>query len=397
MRPTIGLACGAAMLLLANSALPCGGGFGQELTIRPSQNILLAYRGGEETYVFGPHFCGAASDFGLILPIPGTLTQDPVLASANLVTELEGVSAPIIQEEEVCENVLSFGASKGSDGNGATLVPEDDGVQVVKSGQVGIFGWELLKADSARSFTDWLAANDFPSRASAQSAFEYYVQAGWYFVAFRITASAEAPPAGYRVCGDLGPIQLTFQAPQAVVPARIASADGSGYTLTWRVFTLSTHQLQTSTVGVQSTRRYSGALSAADLSKYSTLSQWAQPGEWLTKLDFTFFPVDQGAKAPRPYGNSLTQDILLAEAPSDVSYRDTVVTTRTVTCVCGCRMVRGSGPGLTGVTLVVNGLVLSWLLARRRRRPRWAMRRIAEARVSSPRMKASHRARRGNE
>src|SRR5512140_2342213 len=91
-----------AITLLTGHALACGGGFGQGLTIRPSQTIVVAYRDGVETYIFGPHFCGAATEFGLILPVPATLTQDPGLGSAALSTELEAISAPAVVTQEVC-------------------------------------------------------------------------------------------------------------------------------------------------------------------------------------------------------------------------------------------------------------------------------------------------------
>jgi len=56
---------------------------------------------------------------------------------------------------------------------------------VVASGQVGFLDWVELKADTESSFTDWLTANGYPYSTASADVFSYYVQKGWYFVAFR--------------------------------------------------------------------------------------------------------------------------------------------------------------------------------------------------------------------
>jgi hypothetical protein len=63
---------------------------------------------------------------------------------------------------------------------------------VVASGQVGFLDWVELKADTEASFTDWLTANGYPYSSAAASVFSYYVQKGWYFVAFRISQAGGA-------------------------------------------------------------------------------------------------------------------------------------------------------------------------------------------------------------
>jgi hypothetical protein len=363
MRFSAALQLGLAVTLLTASALPCGGGFGQGLTIQPSQTIVLAHRDGVETYVFGPHFCGAASDFGLILPVPSTLTEDPALGGTTLTTELEAISAPAIVTEEVCVD------ADDDDSYGSGMAPgaaPDDGVMVIKSGQVGIFQWELLKADSAQSFTDWLTANQFPTRSSAQSAFDYYVQAGWYFVAFRITASASAPPQGYRVCGDLGPIQLSFATPQAVVPARIASADGPETKVQWRIYTISAHRLATLTPGVSATTRFAGTLSADVLATSPSVATLATTDEWLTKTDVVFYPADQGSKGVITT-NPLSQDIAFDPATSDAAYRETQVNYSYVHCGCGCRVARGWARSRTALGVLVGLMSVAAAIAVRRR------------------------------
>jgi hypothetical protein len=354
MRHVLCCAISALWLWLSLPAHACGGGFGQQVTLNPSQKIVLGYRNGEETYVFRPHFCGAATDFGLILPVPAALTREPTLGNPDLVSQLEVVTAARVQTVEVCTSG-GFFLGSGSDKNGgAGAAPgtSNDGVAVISAGQVGEFQWQLLQADSAQSFTDWLDANSFPYPASAQAAFDHYVQAGWYFVAFSVAAGALAPPAGYRLCGDFGPIELSFPATQAVIPARIAAAGDTTSTFLWRVFTLSTNELQassgSSSAAVFSTLRYAGALSADDLVRAPAVASVGSAGEWLTELDLSF------------RASNLTQDIWLDRAPADTPYRRTEYVVKEVDCgVFGCsiapssRHERRAWPWLVAVAAVL--------------------------------------------
>jgi hypothetical protein len=181
-------------------------------------------------------------------------------------------------------------------------------------------------------------------------------------VAFRITASASAPPQGYRVCGDLGPIQLSFTAPRVVVPAR--SSDS--LVLQWRIFTISAHRLETSTPAVERTTRYAGALSADILAKSPSVASLAAPNEWLTKTDVTFQPVDQGVSPIAP-SNPLTEDIVFDQASADVAYRERQVNYRYVHCGCGCSVVRGWARSRTGLALLVGLLSVAAAMVVRRR------------------------------
>ena len=345
----------AAMLpLISLPAFACGGGFATDVKINPQQKIVLTYRNGEETYIFKPHFCGKSTDFGLILPVPSALTHDPSVADADLMDQLDVVTAPTIKTVETCE---SSGCGMGSDNGKSAGLDQSggsngDGVAVISTGVVDGLDWQLLLADSTRSFTDWLDAKHFPYPSSATAAFDHYVQAGWYFVAFNVATVATAPPTGYQLCGDFGPIQLSFKSTQPVIPARMAAASDTQSNFIWRLFMVAQHQysVTTSPNTGQLTQplRYAGALSAEDLSNAPAAAKIANQGEWLTALDLNF------------YAFNLTDDFWLAQTANDATYRSTETHYKEVTCGAGCsikqtpsRRHAGSG-GL----LVVAGLAL---------------------------------------
>lgn len=313
----------------------------------PDQEIVVLHRGGVETYVFSPRFCGEAADFGVILPIPATLAADPTLADAALFDDLDRYTTPTV--EEVCE---SGGVSCGAAGDGGAPPPGfGTGVDVVDRGTVGIFSWTLLQATSSAAFTDWLTVRGFPYDASGDAAYAHYVAEGWYFVAFEVSAGATAPPTGMRLCGDLGPIQLSFASAAPVIPARITNVNAAGAPVpTWRIAVLSASEQSVVAGGSFVGGRYfSGTLRQAELDGYPALKAVALEGERLTVLDVTF-----------PSGGA-TGDIVLGDSPYPSDFR----ATRHVYKDCGGCEVGGAPMGMAGAAAV---LALSRALGRRRGR-----------------------------
>lgn len=382
------------MTLLAGSfcaqpiAHACGGGFGNGLTVDAAQQIVVAHKAGVETYVFGPHFCGAAKDFGLILPVPDVLTKDPSLADKALFEQLEALTKPTIIDKVLCE-----GTQPPGDGGSVPPPPDADApsANVIDRGQVGIFDWVLLKADTTAAFTDWLTTNNFPYDQSSVNAFAHYVSKGWHFVAFKVTADDKAPPTGSLLCGNLGPLSLSFTSTEAVIPTRIAGVGGVG-PLHWRVFAVADSELTLPLGnGVGRDLRYSGTLTASDMSTYPQFAKIAAAGDRLTKIDLTIYDPTQ------------TTDVVLEPAAQQADFRHSITQYSFVPCDDGGTPLPdggvqpdagpqgrpASGDDDGGCTLAASGSAsrpLAWLAllglflgARRRRRrsirarpPTWA-------------------------
>lgn len=77
MKHLLAFAACAAVLLASGTALPCGAPFGTGVAVDPHQDIIVVWKDNVETYVFQPTFCGTATDFGLILPVPASLSAQP--------------------------------------------------------------------------------------------------------------------------------------------------------------------------------------------------------------------------------------------------------------------------------------------------------------------------------
>ncbi len=292
MKHLFALAISGAVLLAAPAAFPCGAPFGTGITVDPHQDIIVGWKDNVETYVFQPIFCGTATDFGLILPVPGSLSQKPALTDQQAFTTAVALSEPT--KRQVVQKSGGF-ACGGSESGGGMRNGSEDTTTVVASGQVGFLDWVQLKADSESSFTDWLTANGYPYSSADTSVFSYYVQQGWYFVAFKI--SQEAAPGGGTICRALGPVALSFPTPVPVVPSRMASAGSSSASgsqqFSWRIFGITHGDAQLAFSGGDNYDRtlwYSGAINAGDV---ASLSGLAEAGDRLTRLTFSFYSGTQ--------------------------------------------------------------------------------------------------------
>jgi hypothetical protein len=305
MRRRLAVAAFLPASLAAGAALACGAGFGPSVVVDPHQDIIVSWKDGVETYVFQPTFCGAAADFGLILPVPAQLSREPALADQQAFTKAAALSEP---RKEEMKTGQGFACASGGSLGGMKNATVDPGPAIVASGRVGFLDWTQLKATTTASFTDWLTANGYPYSDSATSAFAYYVSKGWYFLAFRI--SQQTAPGGGTICQALGPVALSFPSTGPVIPSRMASAgaavNGTSF-YSWRIFGLTRGDAQLGFgQDASSTSRtlwYSGAIAAADAASFGGL---AEAGDRLTRLTITF------------YSNTVDPDVGLAlAAPTD--------------------------------------------------------------------------------
>jgi Uncharacterized protein conserved in bacteria (DUF2330) len=311
MKRLLAFAASAAVLFAGGAAFPCGGAFGTGITVDPHQDIIVVWKDNVETYVFQPIFCGTATDFGLILPVPGLLSQNPSLTDQQAFTKAATLSEPNkrqVVEPRGCAFFMAGGSSAGAK-NAAADTPT-----VVASGQVGFLDFVQLQADTTTALTDWLTTNGYPYSSTATDVFSYYVQKGWYFVAFRI--SQQAAPDGETICRALGPVALSFPTPVPVVPSRMASAGNSsaGYGgFSWRIFGITHGDAELAfSDGTDSNRvpMYSGAINAGDVPSFSDL---AAAGDRLTRLMLTFYPgssdPDVGLTTATPKDYRGTEDV----------------------------------------------------------------------------------------
>jgi len=321
MRSKLALATVFAVAVIAPAALPCGAPFGNGVNIDPKQDIIVVHKGGVETYVFQPRFCGSAREFGLVLPVPAKLTAQPSLSKAEAFTKLDAISKPQTQYNTVCNfgGRMAGGTNSGAGGGSGTTV--------VSSGTVGFMDYAQLDTASVEALTAWLTQNGYPFDAQATATFDYYVKKGWYFLTFKVDQGMDA---GAGTCKDLGPIKFSFPSEAPVVPTRMATARGKdtngalsyANSFSWRIFGITDGDKQidfaSPSYGAR-TLNFSGLLDGSDV---ASLAGLAVSGDRATKLTATF-----------AYG-STDPDVGLNLATGK-DYREIIYYTTYVTCDAG--------------------------------------------------------------
>jgi len=336
-----------SLALAAETAFACGAPFGSGITVDPQQDIIIGHKDGIETYVFQPRFCGAATDFGLVLPVPGRLAEIPALVDQGVFTKFDTLTQPKVTTKKQCKSNVTTDTKAGTGGwNG--------GVSVTASGQVGFLDWAELKADTESALTAWLTTNGFPYDSPAVPVFQYYAQKGWYFLAFKINLQAIGASS---VCKALGPVKVVFPSTDPVVPSRMGAvgkpqnATGGTYaSFSWRIFGITPGDRQLTFAGGTTYNRvlgYSGLIAAADV---GALSGIAVAGDRLTRLNLTFSNSDTV-----DVGLDLAAGKDFHETQEKVEYED---------CLFGCTF--GPGKGSAGiVSLGLGGLLFLWTRRRR--------------------------------
>jgi hypothetical protein len=290
MKSKLALGTMLAVGLVAPAALPCGAPFGNGINVDPQQDIVVVHKNGTETYVFQPRFCGSAQQFGLILPVPAKLSAQPTLAKAEVFTNLVELSKPQVVTTTECARPGAGGSSGGWGGNVGT---GGSNTVVVSSGTVGFMDYAQLDTTSLDALTTWLTSNGYPYDAQATSAFDYYVNKGWYFLTFKVDQGAFT---GTTTCKDLGPVQFSFPTSIPVVPTRMATArskDTSGAlsyasNFSWRVFGITQGSQQIGFADGASSARVLNFSGLLDTAGASGLDGLAAAGDRATKMTITF-------------------------------------------------------------------------------------------------------------
>lgn len=322
LRTSLAIGTMVAVALVAPVALPCGAPFGNGINVDPRQDIVMVHKDGIETYVFQPRFCGSATEFGLILPVPAKLSAQPALSKEIIFPKLVELSQPLTVYSTACIN-----RGTRADASIGGMPDGGSGTTVVSSGTVGFMDYAQLDTASLDALTAWLTSNGYPYDAQATAAFDYYVQKGWYFLTFKVS---QGTFAGSTTCKDLGPVKISFPTSIPVVPTRMATArakDTSGTlsyapNFSWRVFGISEGSQQIGFAkGAASTRTlgFSGLL---DTAWAGSLDGLAAAGDRVTKLTVTF---NYGATDP---------DVEFALAVGQ-DYRETINQVTYVQCTDG--------------------------------------------------------------
>jgi hypothetical protein len=220
-------------------ARACGGFFTEtteetELVDTNDQRILYVIDGTTVAQHVQVAYTGQVERIAWVYPVAGNPTVTE--GRASVFDEADELTRPRFTITTFHEG---DGGGGGGDGCGCfgmasdSAAPGDwsdeeqvEDVHVWSSGQVGLFDYVVLSAESVDPLTEWLSTNGFAIPEEAGPVMAHYVAADWFFVAMRISAdeasSAEA---------STSTVVFTYESETPMFPlhmASLSSADSVG-------------------------------------------------------------------------------------------------------------------------------------------------------------------------
>ena len=185
-----------------------------------AQQAILSRGDGTVTAEYRVRYVGDASDFGWIIPVPG-----------SGVTVVEGSEARFVALETATAPTVSTFTVDSSEGGGCGCVDgkaggvdralgdgEPTGVSVIGSGYAGAFEYQILEAEEAGGFQEWLTTEGFDTTISADVITQYVAEGASWVVA-RIRPETPTTPDGGVI---LTPLRVGWTGTELRYPSRMA-------------------------------------------------------------------------------------------------------------------------------------------------------------------------------
>ncbi len=219
-------AAGLDLLLSPSEALACGGLFCDQnngvVNQTAEQIIFSDNQDGTVTAVVQILYSGPADSFSWVLPVPGI--PEVGISSNTAFARLQAATNPsyrlnTIIEGECNDDDLAFNDAEGVPEAEPEGEPEGGpgGVEVVGSGSVGPYDYEIIAVDPeledlAEVAVQWLDDNGYDVTAIGPDVLRPYLEDGLNLIAFRLNKSSDA--------GSIRPVVLTYTTDHPMIPIR---------------------------------------------------------------------------------------------------------------------------------------------------------------------------------
>jgi hypothetical protein len=209
------------VLIVVISLVPpvdaCGGLFCQNSPVLQSEERIIFTINDDDTvtaYV-QIYYSGSAPNFAWVVPVPDVPEID--VADVELFDELDRLTTPefIAPPRPDCAIALAPTPSPAR-----TATPSPTGtifatVEVLASGAVGPYAYDVIQSPDPLALTQWLRANDYRITPQMDPLIAAYTDEGMIFLAMKLQ-----PDSGVQ---EIQPIVMTYPSTMPMIPLRLTA------------------------------------------------------------------------------------------------------------------------------------------------------------------------------
>ncbi len=214
----------AFVLFGAVSVSACGGLFCQNVPVdQQAERIIFTVNDDDTITAYVQiNYTGNAPDFSWVVPVPSVPDVD--VAEIESFDELSTLTAPVFFAPEMptCAVEMLQGRAVQS-----AEVMEDGGVEVLASGAVGPYNYDVITSPDPNEMISWLRDNNYRITPPMEPLVAVYNDEGMVFLAMKLQ-----PDQGAQ---DIQPVVMTYESTQPMIPIRLTAvaANPNMTVLTW--------------------------------------------------------------------------------------------------------------------------------------------------------------------
>lgn len=225
-------------------------------------------------------FQGDSPVIALVVPTPAEPSLAP--AGSRIWTEASALTS------SASRNLTNDGIGCGS---GYDTVPvlspqEDGGVEVLSEQTVGGFRATTVRSDDPDALVDWLVAGGFSVSPSDAERFAPLIADGWVFTAMKSDSTLIMPQDGWNASVD--PVEFSWSGDGFEVPLGVLGINRSS-SLPMTFYVVDAHRTRLLDFRASYANRVSRSELDAIRERYPTFGAYLREGQFLTRLDRSFF------------------------------------------------------------------------------------------------------------
>lgn len=189
----------------------CGGLFCQNVPVdQQAERIIFTVNNDDTISAYVQiNYTGAAPDFSWVVPVPAVPELD--VAEIESFDELSMLTAPVFIPPMMpdCAPIVMMAMSESAS------MEDDGGVEVLASGAVGPYLYDVITSPDPQAMIGWLRDNEYRIEPEMEPLIAVYNEEGMVFLAMKLQPDEGAD--------DIQPIVMTYASTQPMIPLRLTA------------------------------------------------------------------------------------------------------------------------------------------------------------------------------